>query len=251
MSQHVTINWTDLEIAFERNSPDIESYLDLTTGEVVSIVAGEADSHDKRARVIANAHNFARIDPASSREQYRWMEKFVLAVQDEALRERLVIAIDGKGAFRRFKDVLLNYPAERERWFSYRGELLHFHMQGWLTQMEIEADNPAPWGHVEPPAEPEAVVEAPVGHAEAPGEILRRQAKDIIDAIPAVELPSAIAFLEFLRDRGSSSLLGNGKRARAKAAPVPAAQVAAARAKAIAGAQAALAQSTNPAADGD
>jgi hypothetical protein len=235
----VTINWTDLEIAFERNSPDIESYLDLTTGEVVSIVAGEADAHDKRARVIANGHNFARIDPASSREQYRWMEKFVTAVQDEALRERLVIAIDGKGAFRRFKDVLLNYPAERERWFTYRGELLHFHMQGWLDQMEIEADNPPPWGHVEAPAEPEAVVEAPLQHTEAPGEILRRQAKEVIDAIPAVELPSAIAFLEFLRDRGSSSLLGNGKRAK-KTAPVPAAQVAAARAKAIAGAREAL-----------
>ena len=235
----VTINWTDLEIAFERNSPDIESYLDLTTGEVVSIVAGEADAHDKRARVIANGHNFARIDPASSREQYRWMEKFVTAVQDEALRERLVIAIDGKGAYRRFKDVLLNYPAERERWFTYRGELLHFHMQGWLDQMEIEADNPPPWGHVEQPAEPEAVVEAPLPHTEAPGEILRRQAKEVIDAIPAVELPSAIAFLEFLRDRGSSSLLGNGKRAK-KAAPVPAAQVAAARAKAIAGAREAL-----------
>jgi uncharacterized protein UPF0158 len=241
----VTVNWTDLEIAFERNSPDIESYLDLTTGEVVSIVAGEADAHDKRARVIANGHNFARVDPASSREQYRWMEKFVTAVPDEALRERLVIAIDGKGAFRRFKDVLLNYPAERERWFTYRGELLHFHMQGWLDQMEIEADNPPPWGHVEQPAEPESVVEAPLPHAEAPGEILRRQAKEVIDAIPAVELPSAIAFLEFLRDRGSSSLLGNGKRAK-KAAPVPAAQVAAARAKAIAGARETLAATPNP-----
>src|SRR5215467_12602267 len=184
----VTVNWTDLEIAFERNSPDIESYLDLTTGEVVSIVAGEADAHDKRARVIANGHNFARVDPASSREQYRWMEKFVTAVQDEALRERLVIAIDGKGAFRRFKDVLLNYPAERERWFTYRGELLHYHMQLWVDQAGLEAENAPPWGHVEVPAEPEAIAPPPA-QGEAPGEVLRRQAKDVIDGIPAVELP--------------------------------------------------------------
>ena len=59
-----------------------------------------------------------RIEPAASREQYKWMERFVVGVTDEPLRERLVIAIDGKGAFRRFKDVLLNYPTERERWFS-------------------------------------------------------------------------------------------------------------------------------------
>jgi hypothetical protein len=237
----VKINWTDLEIAFERNSPEIESYLDVVSGEVISVTDGEADTPEKRRRIEDNAANFIKIEPASSREQYRWMEKFVSALPDAALRERLIIAIDGKGAFRRFKDVLLNYPTERERWFTYRGELLHYHIQGWLTQLQLEPINPPPWGHVEPPAEPEAVEVVPPANAEAPGEMLRRQAKEVIDAIPAVELPSAIAFLEFLRERGSNSLLANGKRPRVKTAPVPAAQVAAARAKAIAGAQAALA----------
>jgi hypothetical protein len=233
----VKVNWTELEIAFERNSPDIESYLELSTGDVISIVAGEADAADKHARVAANAQSFVRVEPASSREQYRWMEKFVGAVEDEALRERLIISIDGKGAFRRFKDVLLNYPAERERWFSYRGDLLHYQMQTWLSELGLEPENAPPWGQVEAPAEPQAVEPArPAPQGEAPGEMLRRQAREVIDAIPAVELPSAIVFLEFLRDRGSSSLLGNGKRARPKA-PVPAAQVAAARAKAMAGAR--------------
>jgi len=57
---------------------------------------------------------------------------FVNLVQDQALRERLMVAIDGKGAFRRFKDVLLAFPAERERWFAHRSELLHLHIQTWL-----------------------------------------------------------------------------------------------------------------------
>src|SRR5690242_3726725 len=92
----VSIHWPDLEIAFERNAPDIESYLDLQSGEVISIVAGEADAAEKRARVSAQPQDFARIDSASSREQYQWMEKFVASVEDEALRERLVISIDGK-----------------------------------------------------------------------------------------------------------------------------------------------------------
>ena len=43
---------------------------------------------------------------------------------------------------------------------------------------------------------------------EPPGEALRRQAREVIDAIPAIDLPSAIAFLEFLRDRGREALLG-------------------------------------------
>src|SRR3954469_5386434 len=203
----ITVNWSDLEIAFERNSPDQESFLDLENGDLLSIVEGEPDAAARRARVAPNPERYLRIDPASSREQYRWMERFVASVSDQPLRERLLIAIDGKGAFRRFKDVLLAFPAERERWFSYRSELLHFHIQTWLDHMKIEVANQPPWGHVAQPAEPTEIPRAIPSSGEAPGEILRRQARDLLDEIPAAELPSALAFLEFLRDRGASTLL--------------------------------------------
>ena len=212
----ITVNWSDLEIAFERNSPDQESFLDLENGDLLAIIEGEPDAAARRARVAGNPNRFLRVDPASSREQYRWMERFVSSVSEPALRERLLIAIDGKGAFRRFKDVLLAFPAERERWFSYRSELLHFHIQTWLDHMKIEVTNQPPWGHVAQPAEPvELPRTSPAG--EAPGEILRRQARDLLDEIPAAELPSALVFLEFLRDRGASNLLGGGDRRHAAA----------------------------------
>jgi hypothetical protein len=48
----------------------------------------------------------------------------------------------------------------------------------------------------------------PVVHgAESPGEALRRQARELIESIPAIDLPSAIAFLEFLRQRGAEAML--------------------------------------------
>jgi Uncharacterised protein family (UPF0158) len=201
------LDWDQLEIAVERNAPDTDSFLDLTTGKIVTIVAGDPEAAHNRQQVSENIRNFLRIEPASSREQYRWMEKFVGSVSDESLRERLIISIDGKGAFRRFKDVLLAYPAERERWFTYRAELLHWHIQNWLAQHEIEATNAPPWGKVEAPAELPVVPGKPVVHgAEAPGEALRRQARELIDTIPAIDLPSAIAFLEFLRARGGEAI---------------------------------------------
>ena len=46
----------------------------------------------------------------------------------------------------------------------------------------------------------------PASNGEGPGEILRRQAKELIDLVPAVELPAAIAFLDFLRERGVAEL---------------------------------------------
>jgi hypothetical protein len=203
---HVDLDWDALEIAVERNSADTDSYLDLTTGRVLTITTGDPEAAINRQSIADNIRNHLRIEPASSREQYRWMERFVGSVADEPLRERLVISIDGKGAFRRFKDVLLAYPAERERWFTYRADLLHWHIAQWLTEHEINHTNEPPWGAVRPPQELPAV-SRPVAHgSETPGELLRRQARDLIETIPAIELPTAIAFLEFLRQRSADQL---------------------------------------------
>jgi hypothetical protein len=202
----VELDWDALEIAVERNSPDTDSYLDLTTGRVLTITTGDPEAAINRQSVSENIRNYVRIDPASSREQYRWMERFVGSVVDEPLRERLVISIDGKGAFRRFKDVLLAYPAERERWFSYRADLLHWHIAQWLEQHEISASNDPPWGSVAAPQELPAVGRPVVHGSEAPGEALRRLARDLIETIPAIELPTAIAFLEFLKQRSADQL---------------------------------------------
>jgi hypothetical protein len=202
----IELDWDALEIAVERNSPDTDSYLDLTTGRVLTITTGDPEAALNRQNVSENIRNFLRIEPASSREQYRWMERFVGSVVDEPLRERLIISIDGKGAFRRFKDVLLAYPAERERWFSYRAELLHWHIQQWLEQHDIHPTNDPPWGAVAAPTELPTVGRPVVHGTEAPGEALRRQARDLIETIPAIELPTAIAFLEFLKARSAEAL---------------------------------------------
>src|SRR5215212_6982787 len=202
----IDLDWDALEIAVERNSPDTDSYLDLTTGRVLTITSGDPEAAINRQTVSENIRNFLRVEPASSREQYRWMERFVGSVADEQLRERLIISIDGKGAFRRFKDVLLAYPAERERWFSYRADLLHWHIRNWLAESDITASNEPPWGTVQPPPELPVVPGKPVVHGtEAPGEALRRQARDIIETIPAIDLPTAIAFLEFLKQRNADA----------------------------------------------
>src|SRR3569832_2886684 len=82
--------WVALEIAVERNSPDTDSYLDLTTGRVLTITSGDPEAVINRQNISENIRNFIRIDTASSREQYRWMERFVGSVADEPLRERLI-----------------------------------------------------------------------------------------------------------------------------------------------------------------
>jgi hypothetical protein len=85
--------------------------------------------------------------------------------------------------------------------------LLHWHIRNWMTDNQVDGATDPPWGDAQPPAELPPATDKPITHGtEAPGEALRRQARELIDAIPAIDLPSAIAFLEFLRERGADAL---------------------------------------------
>src|SRR3954465_5466389 len=139
----VPVDWEALEDAFENNAPEVHSYLHLTTGEVLRVVDGVADPqmHSR----ISSDPNYLRIDPVSSREQYRWMERFIPMVDEGELKTKLSQAIDGKGAFRRFKDVLMSFAADRERWFGFRSERLRTFMEAWLSAHAIRATPRPQW----------------------------------------------------------------------------------------------------------
>lgn len=198
-------DWVALETAFEHNAPETHSYLDCETGAVLTIVDSRPEDDAKRATIRAHRGRFVHLDPASSREQYRWMERFVASVEDGSLKDRLILAIDGKGAFRRFKDVLLSYPIERDRWFTYRATLLHIYINGWLATKDITLGEAPPWGEPSPPEEPDVPLEKPVGdRGEGPTETLRAKALAAVEELPPLELPAALAYLKFLAERKPS-----------------------------------------------
>ncbi len=216
--RQIPIAWEALEDAFENNAPEVHSYLQLATGEVIRVVDGVADP-GMHARIAVDA-GYLRVDPVSSREQYRWMERFIATTEEPELSRKLVQSIDGKGAFRRFKDVLMSYPVERERWFTFRSERLKTNMESWLETHGLEAI-PRPQWDVPTPDEVRGAAERE--EAERPGRRTRAQIAEgqraklheIADALPARELDAAVAFLEFLRERR------HVPRARAKGADAP------------------------------
>jgi len=196
----VSIDWVELEGALENNSPELHSFLNKATGDVVRIFRG-SEGAEQRLREVENDEDFLYVEPISSREQYRWMEEFIEATEEPNLKEKLNIAIDGKGAFRRFKDVLVGYPDDRERWFAKRAVKLRTHITEWLSAKSIEAINIPPWD--EDPSQPTAEGRADPGRewSREGGTDLRQVAHDLVDFVPSRELPTAVAFLEFLRSR--------------------------------------------------
>ena len=82
---------------------------------------------------------YLSVPHADSRESYRDMEAFIATVVDARLGDRLDRAIQGRGAFGRFKDVLAGWPAERERWFQFHDARLRERVLDWLRSEDIEA----------------------------------------------------------------------------------------------------------------
>ena len=202
-----TRDWEALEDAFENNAPEVHSYLHLTTGEVLRVVDGVADPQ-MHVR-IASDGNYLRIDPVSSREQYRWMERFIPMAEDPDLREKLTQAIDGKGAFRRFKDVLMSFGDEREK-LVHVPERAAPHVHGGLAGRARHQGDPAPaWAEgAAASGQRDRRAHGRAGADDAPksqsgrrsrnAETLRQHLKELAELLGPRDLDTIVSFGEFL-----------------------------------------------------
>jgi len=198
----VPVDWEALEDAFENNAPEVHSYLQLGTGEVLRVVDGIADP-EMHSRIAADS-NYMRIDPVSSREQYRWMERFIQMLEEGDLRDKLAAAIDGKGAFRRFKDVLMAHGPERERWFAFRSERLRVFMEAWLSAHALSAVARPVWAAPPPPpSTPPSAAPTPLAEPRRlrSSEVFRRKLREIAEGLGSRDLEKVVAFAEFVKAR--------------------------------------------------
>ena len=70
---------------------------------------------------VLGSTDFIELPSEHDIHEYAIMERFCLSVASEQHRQRLLDAISGKGAFRRFKDLVNNLDIEQD-WYRYRDE---------------------------------------------------------------------------------------------------------------------------------
>ena len=116
--------------ALEDHSYESSWWLDPETGEIElrsdSFVDAEEDEDPESRGLIA-------IEPVPSHESYRHMEDFVERVHDPRARDLLARAIAGRGAFRRFKDTLFDFPELRQAWFKFHDARMERRALDWLA----------------------------------------------------------------------------------------------------------------------
>ena len=112
-----------------------EVYVDLQTGEVYDedftdpMTVGE----DAAIDVDADPQRWLRLEHVASRDAWNDMAVFAQRQQDHSLRERLSRAIEGEGAFRRFRDIV-NDEGIAEAWGVFSDD------RRWGRARELLAD---------------------------------------------------------------------------------------------------------------
>ncbi|MBC7793080.1 MAG: hypothetical protein H7Z43_05190 [Clostridia bacterium] len=139
--RELIIDWPALHSAFQMNMPEVRCFLCLDDGRVVKVPPGDA----RLSEVRADTQRFVPIEAVPSRIQYQWLDDFIHSVADTEARGRMEAAINGKGAFRRFKDVLLTMPEQRRRWFEYRDIKMRERIVEWVAEQGVRGSNEAPW----------------------------------------------------------------------------------------------------------
>ncbi|HZC13568.1 MAG TPA: UPF0158 family protein, partial [Thermoleophilaceae bacterium] len=107
------VDLADLALALEDHSDEHTWWFDPATGTLEPRFVGDLGHPPE------SDDGLIRVDPLPSGVGYGDMEDFAGRVREPRTRDLLERAIAGRGAFRRFKDALLDYPDLRRAWFAF------------------------------------------------------------------------------------------------------------------------------------
>jgi Uncharacterised protein family (UPF0158) len=173
--KRLRIDLGELAYAFEHGSWEISYYLDTESGEVLLVgeesrrmldhiyeTYGDQERHVDLDAVLGRrelvewvkddlktAHRidsgfgsrYLQVPESDSLEGYADMKGFIETVENHAFADKLWSAIQGKGAFRRFKDALAAQPGEEQRWLAFKAEQVRLRIAGWLVSNDIEVED--------------------------------------------------------------------------------------------------------------
>ena len=148
----IIVSLREIVEAMELPNEEWASYLDPDTGEIVTVtdedrrLVEEAVDADElpdwqremlpKAREALESERFLPLPDKFEIHEWAIMERFARSREDAQERERLLSAIHGSGAFRRFRNSIARLEIE-EDWYAFRQAALEEIARAWLEAHHI------------------------------------------------------------------------------------------------------------------
>jgi hypothetical protein len=113
------------------------AYLDVETGAVELVPVSDDDDlwGEPLVNVDGEPERWHEIEPIETSVQYRWMREFAAALDDAPdIAALLDVALEGRGAFGRFRGVLSRHPDLQARWDAFQSERALECAKAWLRR---------------------------------------------------------------------------------------------------------------------
>ena len=123
------------------------AYLNRKTGEVYSLMDDEVEQFEEisntdsmpqwqrdelpKIQEVLTGDDWLPLPNNFDVHEWSIMKDFSHAIDDQKLRDELLQAIHGNGAFRHFKRIIQEHDVD-ERWFQFKSEALQQIVAGWL-----------------------------------------------------------------------------------------------------------------------
>lgn len=105
------------------------------------IAEWEHDEIEQAAALLEKWDELIRFPSKYELREYDMMEAFIETVQDVHIRDCLSVAIEGRGAFRRFKDTAARFGVI-DKWYDFKAETLLAFAKEWCVDNNLSFKMP-------------------------------------------------------------------------------------------------------------
>lgn len=136
------IDFNELVDAFGEANVDHHCIIDTKENKIIYINEEiESDASEKLEKM--EDERYIALPARLPQNDFAIMEGFVYELGESSfdLAEKFHNVLESRKPFRKFKDILLEYPEIREKWFKYKDNEIRNQTINWLCENNIELEN--------------------------------------------------------------------------------------------------------------
>ena len=137
---HLKVERLDIIEAFESNNPSLSYFLNRESGEVVKVPDDFCADETILGIDYFSDPKFIRIPRISDKEGLRIREEYRVQIQNEDLYDKLEEILMGRGALKRFVDILRVYPEYYTDWLDFKNEAIIKIIRDWIKDLDLDID---------------------------------------------------------------------------------------------------------------